>query len=177
MLVIPLAQFPDVVPPQVVVTVRYSGASAGVVEATVAQPVEAAVNGVDHMLHMRSSSADDGSYSLEVDFLPGTDPDVATVMVDNRVREAVAGLPQEVRRNGITVRKQATAALQLVFLHSPDGSRDASFLSNYAAIHLVDRLARVPGVGQVNPLGAMDYSIRVWLAMDRLTALQLTPKT
>lgn len=174
--VIPLSQFPEVVPPQVSVTARYPGASAAVVEEAVAQPIETAVNGVDRMLYMRSTSADDGGYSLDIGFALGTDPDVAAVAVDNRVRAAAARLPQEVQRGGVAVRKQATAVLQLVFLHSPDGSRDPLFLSSYAAVHVIDRLARVPGVGQVSPFGAMDYSMRAWFDVNRLASLRLVPQ-
>ncbi len=173
--VIPVSQFPDIVPPQVQVTTRYPGASAAVVEATIAQPIESAVNGVDRMLYMRSNSANDGTYTLSVSFALGTDPDIATVNVNNRVQAALARLPLEVQRNGVTVRKQSSAVLQFLFLYSPDGSRAPLFLSNYATINVVDRLARTPGVGQVFLFGALDYSMRIWFEVDRLISLNLAP--
>jgi HAE1 family hydrophobic/amphiphilic exporter-1 len=172
---IPVAQFPDIVPPQVSVTASYPGASAAVVESTVAQPIESKVNGVDKMLYMKSSSANDGSYSLTVTFDLGTDPDINTVNVQNRVNQATAQLPEEVKRQGLTVKKKSTAMLQVVALYSPKGSYDALFLSNYATINLVDTLARVPGVGEVYQFGPLDYSMRIWLSSERLTALGLTP--
>jgi len=175
MFAIPVSQFPDIVPPQVSVTTRYPGASAAVVEATVAQPIESAVNGVDRMIYMRSNSANDGTYTLNVSFALGTNPDIATVNVNNRVQAALARLPQEVQRNGVTIRKQSSAVLQFLFLSSPDGSRAPLFLSNYATINVIDRLARVPGVGQVNLFGALDYSMRIWFEVDRLISLNVTP--
>ncbi len=175
MFAIPVSQFPNIVPPQVSVVTRYPGASAAVVEATIAQPIESAVNGVDRMLYMRSNSANDGTYTLSVSFALGTDPDIATVNVNNRVQAALARLPLEVQRNGVTVRKQSSAVLQFLFLYSPDGSRAPLFLSNYATINVIDRLARVPGVGQVQLFGAMDYSMRIWFEVDRLISLNLAP--
>jgi multidrug efflux pump subunit AcrB len=150
MLRIPVSQFPDIVPPQVQVVARYPGASAAVVEATVAQPIESAVNGVDRMIYMRSNSGNDGSYQLNVSFGLGTNADIATVNVNNRVQAALARLPEEVQRGGVTVRKQSSAVLQFLFLTSPDGSRDPLFLSNYATINVVDALARVPASGQAS---------------------------
>ena len=172
---IPVAQFPDIVPPQVQVTTSYPGASAAVVESTVGQPIESKVNGVENMLYMKSSSANDGSYTLNVSFALGTDPDINTVNVQNRVNQATAQLPDEVKRQGLTVKKKSTAMLQVVALTSPKGSYDALFLSNYATINVVDTLARVSGVGEVYLFGPLDYSMRIWLSSDRLTALGLTP--
>ncbi len=172
---IPVAQLPDIVPPSVQVTTSYPGANAAVVEATVAQPLEAQVNGVDKMLYMRSNSANDGSYSLTVTFALGTDPDLNAVNVQNRVSLAEPGLPEEVKRQGVAVLKKSTAMLQVVALYSPEGSYDDLFLSNYATINVIDTLKRIPGVGDVYLFGPLDYSMRIWLNSDRLTAFKLTP--
>jgi HAE1 family hydrophobic/amphiphilic exporter-1 len=174
-LAIPVAQLPDIVPPSVQVTTSYPGANAAVVEATVAQPLEAQVNGVDKMLYMRSNSANDGSYSLTVTFALGTDPDLNAVNVQNRVSLAEPGLPEEVKRQGVAVLKKSTAMLQVVALYSPGGSYDDLFLSNYATINVIDTLKRIPGVGDVFLFGPLDYSMRIWLNSDRLTAFKLTP--
>jgi hydrophobe/amphiphile efflux-1 (HAE1) family protein len=176
MLRIPVSQFPDIVPPQVQVVARYPGASAAVVEATIAQPIESAVNGVDRMIYMRSNSANDGSYQLNVSFDLGTDPDIATVNVNNRVQAAMARLPQEVQRGGVTVRKQSSSVLQFLFLYSETGAHSPLFLSNYATINMIDTLARVPGIGQVSLFGTLDYSMRIWFEVDRLISLNLTPQ-
>jgi hydrophobe/amphiphile efflux-1 (HAE1) family protein len=175
MLRIPVAQFPNIVPPQVSVATVYPGASAAVVEQTVAQVIESAVNGVDGMLYMSSNSANDGTYALSVSFALGTNPDIATVNVNNRVQSALARLPQEVQRAGVTVRKQSSAVLQFVAVLSDNAAHDPLFLSNYVTINMLDRLARVPGIGQVSIFGAMDYSMRIWFETDRLISLNLTP--
>lgn len=171
---IPIAQFPNIVPPQVEVSGSYPGASAEVVEAVVAQPIETRVVGVSKMLYMKSVSGNDGSYSLSVTFAVGTDPDINTVLVQNRVRLAEAQLPPEVRSQGIKVEKKSSAILQVIALTSPDGRYDQLFLSNYATINIIDLLKRIPGIGDVSLLTPTDYSMRVWLNTDRLTSFGLT---
>ena len=172
---IPVAQFPDIVPPVVQVTARYPGASAGVVEATVAQPIESAVNGADRMLYMRSNSGNDGSYTLSVTFALGTNPDINTVNVNNRVQGILARLPPEVQRSGVTVRKQSSAVLQFIGVSSSNPEHTSLFLSNYVTINLLDTLRRLPGVGDVQMFGAQDYSMRVWFEVDRLSNLNVSP--
>jgi len=172
---LPVAQFPDIVPPQVSVTASYPGASAEAVETSVAQPIEDAVIGVDDMIYMRSTSGSDGSYSLSVSFAVGTDPDIAQVNVQNRVALAQAMLPEEVRRTGVNVKKVSAAILIAANLYSETGEHDALFLSNYARLNILDALKRVPGVGDVTMFGPRDFSMRVELDIDRLTNLDLTP--
>ena len=175
LLQIPIAQFPNIVPPQIAVTANYAGAGAEVVEATVAQPIEARVIGVDNMLYMKSTSGSDGSYTLNVTFAVGTDPDLNTVKVQNRVGLAEAQLPAEVRAQGISVTKKSSALLQVIAMTSPDGRYDQLFLSNYATINIIDQLKRVPGVGDVSLFSPSDYSMKVWLDTDRLTSFGLVP--
>ena len=172
---LPIAQFPEITPPQVVVTATYPGASAEVVEQTVTTPIEQQVNGVEDMIYMSSRSSSDGTMSLTITFRVGTDLDIAAVNVQNRVQIAQAKLPLEVTRQGITVVKQAPDLVEIVALTSPDGSRDELYLSNYATLNVVDVLARVPGVGQVTVFNGRDYGMRLWLDPDRLASLGLTP--
>jgi hydrophobe/amphiphile efflux-1 (HAE1) family protein len=172
---IPVSQFPDIVPPQVLVSATFTGASAQVVEATVAQPIESAIVGVDKMIYMKSNSANDGSYSNLISFELGTNPDVDVVNVNNRVQQALARLPPEVQHAGIVVRKRSTAVLEFLQFYSPGGKYDPLFISNYVTINVLDRLARTPGVGDAQLFGRLDYSMRIWFDVDRLTGLNLAP--
>src|ERR1700719_4206491 len=172
---IPVAQFPDIVPPRVQVTANYPGASAAVVEATVAQPIEAQVVGVDKMIYMKSTSGNDGSYNLTVSFGLGSNPDIDTVNVNNRVQTALAQLPAEVQQEGLTVQKKSSAILQFVVLYSENGKQDPLFITNYAVINVMDVLSRIPGVGQAFLFGKLNYSMRIWFDTKRLDNLRLTP--
>jgi hydrophobe/amphiphile efflux-1 (HAE1) family protein len=169
--VIPVAQFPDIVPPQVTVMATYPGADAAAVEASVAQVIESSVNGVDKAIYMKSNSGSDGGYYLNVSFEVGTDPDINTVNVMNRVNQALSLLPQEVQRLGVTVKKRSSSLLQVVSVYSPNQTHDELFLTNFATINLIDRLARVPGVGEATLYGAKEYSMRVWLNLERMNSL------
>lgn len=172
--VLPIAEYPELTPPQVQVTAKYPGANAQVVEETVAAVIEAEVNGVEGMIYMSSKSTNDGSYTLTVTFEVGTDGDTAQVNVQNRVSLATPKLPEDVTRQGLSVKKQSTAMLMVVSVFSPNGTYDDIFLSNYTSINLRDPLSRVPGVASVDLLGGRDYAMRIWLQPDRLTSLGLT---
>jgi hydrophobe/amphiphile efflux-1 (HAE1) family protein len=171
---LPIAMFPQITPPQVVVQATYPGASAEVVEQTVTTPIEQQVNGVENMIYMSSRSGSDGTMTLTVTFDVGTDLDIAAVNVQNRVAIAQAKLPQDVLRQGLSITKQSPDLVQVVALTSPDGSRDELYLSNYATLQVVDALARVPGVGQVIVFNGRDYGMRIWLNPDTLASLRLT---
>ncbi len=175
MLQIPVAQFPDIVPPVVQVTTSYPGASADVVESAVAQPIEARVNGVDDMLYMKSTSGNDGSYSLSVTFSLGTDPNIDTVNVNNRVQTALAQLPPEVALEGVTVQKRSFSVLQFIVFYSSNGQQDPLYITNYVIIHVLDAIARVPGIGQARLFAQMNYSMRIWFDVQRLVALNMAP--
>ncbi len=173
--VLPLEEYPDITPLQVVVQATYSGASSEVVESTVAQPIEAQVNGVEDMLYMTSTSSN-GTYQLNVFFKTGTDPDMALVNVQNRVSLATPRLPSDVQRYGLTTKRSTQGAgLVMYAIYSPDGSKDKVEVSNYASIYLKDELARVDGVGEVGIHGARDYSIRIWLDAAKMAALNVSP--
>jgi multidrug efflux pump subunit AcrB len=144
------------------------------VDATVAQPIEAQVVGVDKMIYMKSTSGDDGSYTLTASFELGTDPDINTVNVNNRVQIALALLPPEVQRQGINVKKKSTAILSFVTLYSPNKTHDPLFLSNYVTINLLDSIKSTSGVGDAFLFAAQDYAMRAWVKTERLTGLNLT---
>jgi hydrophobe/amphiphile efflux-1 (HAE1) family protein len=171
----PVAQYPDIVPPQVQVSGIFPGASSAVVESSVAQPLEAQIIGVDKMLYMKSTSGDDGSYNLTVSFALGTDPDLDTVAVDNRVQTALPQLPQEIQQQGLTVRKRSAAVLQFVGFSGEVGKLDSLFVANYVTINVLDELSRIPGVGQALLFARLNYSMRVWFDVQRLVSLNLTP--
>jgi hydrophobe/amphiphile efflux-1 (HAE1) family protein len=171
---IPIAQYPDIVPPQVSVTTLYPGANSSVVETTVAQVIEAQVVGVDKMMYMKSTSGDDGSYTLTASFELGTDPDINTVNVNNRVQIALASLPPEVQRQGVVVKKKSSALLGVIAIYSPEHTHDPLFLSNFVTINLLDQIKSTPGVGDATLWGPQDYAMRAWVRTDRLTGLNLT---
>jgi multidrug efflux pump len=175
LLQIPVAQFPDIVPPQVTVTANFPGASAEVVESSVAQPLEAQVVGVDKMLYMKSTSGNDGSYTLTVSFALGSDPDINTVNVNNRVQSALAQLPTEVQAQGLVVQKKSSAVLQFIVLYSKNDAQDPLFITNYAIINVLDAISRTPGVGQATLFAKLNYSMRIWFDTQRLTSLNLAP--
>ena len=172
---LPVEQYPDVVPPQVVVQANYPGASAEVIAESLAAPLEQEINGVDNMLYMESTSTDSGSLQITISFEMGTDPDQAAINVNNRVQAATARLPQQVRDQGVRVEARSSNILMVPVLFSPDGSRDVLFMSNYGLLNVLDELVRIPGVGDASLFGAQDYSMRVWLSPDKMAQYDLTP--
>jgi hydrophobe/amphiphile efflux-1 (HAE1) family protein len=172
--VLPVAQYPEIVPPTVQVTTSYPGASADVVAQTVATPLEQEINGVEDMLYMSSQSTGDGKLTITVTFRIGTDLNVAQMLTQNRVEDALPRLPEDVQRLGVQVRKSTPTILLAVHLYSPDATRDMLYLSNYATLHIKDALARLPGVGDVQLFGARDYAMRIWLDPDKTAAYRLT---
>jgi hydrophobe/amphiphile efflux-1 (HAE1) family protein len=171
--VLPVAQYPEIVPPTVQVTTTYPGASAQVVSQTVATPLEQEINGVENMIYMSSQSTGDGKLTITVTFRIGTDLNIAQMLTQNRVQDALPRLPDDVQRLGVQVRKATPNILLAVHLYSPDGSRDNLYLSNYATLHVKDALARLPGVGDVQLFGARDYAMRIWLDPDKVAAYNL----
>jgi HAE1 family hydrophobic/amphiphilic exporter-1/multidrug efflux pump len=171
---LPIAQYPEIAPPVVQVNAFYPGASAQVVEQTVAAPLENAITGVEGMIYMGSNSASNGQLQILVTFDIGTDVDQAALNVNNRVKQAEARLPEEVRRQGVTVEKGSSAFLQVLAFYSPDGRFDDLYTSNYATLNVLDRLKRIPGTTNVQIFGAKDYAMRIWVRPDRLAQLRLT---
>src|SRR5688572_9654383 len=175
MRVLPIAQYPEISPPVVTVTAIYPGASAPVLESTVAAPLENAINGVENMLYMNSTSSANGMVQIQVTFNIGTDIDKATLNVNNRAKQVEPRLPAEVRRQGITVEKGSSAFLQVLAFYSPEGRYDDIFISNYVTLNVLDEIKRVPGTTLVQIFGAKDYAMRIWLRPDRLATLKLAP--
>ena len=173
---LPIAEYPNITPPTVQVTTRYPGASAQTIVDTVALPIELQVNGVEGMIYMQSTSAYDGTYVLTVTFDIGSDPNMDQVLVQNRVQNALAQLPQAVQAQGVSIRAKSSSILEFVTLSSPDGSHDALYMWNYATINLVNELARLPGVGNVTVMGAGEYSMRIWMDPQKLYSFGLVPE-
>src|SRR5215217_9273886 len=171
---LPITLFPDIAPPTVQVTANYPGANAEVVARAVATPLEEAVNGVENMTYMTSTSSNDGTMTLNVFFKVGTDPDLAAVNVQSRVSRATSQIPQEVVQSGVSTQKQQNSMIMVPLVYSNDSTYDETFLQNYAKINIIPELQRVPGVGQAMVFGAKDYSMRIWLKPDRLMAYNLS---
>ena len=171
---LPVSEYPDVVPPSVQVRAEYPGANTKVIAETVATPLEEAINGVENMMYMKSVAGSDGVLVTTVTFRPGTDPDQAQVQVQNRVAQAEARLPEDVRRLGITTQKQSPTLTLVVHLFSPNGKYDSLYMRNYATLKVKDELARLPGVGQIQIFGSGEYAMRVWLDPNKVAARGLT---
>ena len=175
MRVLPIAQYPEIAPPVVTVTAIYPGASAQVLESTVAAPIENAINGIEDMLYMSSTSAANGTVQIQVTFNIGADVDKAALNVNNRVKQVEPRLPLEVRRLGVTVEKGSSAFLQVLAFYAPDGKHSDLFISNYVTLNVLDEVKRIPGTTLVQIFGAKDYAMRIWVRPDRLAQLKLSP--
>lgn len=172
---LPISEYPEIVPPQVAVTTTYSGASAETISQTVAAPLEQAINGVDDMLYINSTTSSAGTLTLTVTFKIGTDIDQASINVNNKVQSALSKLPAEVQRVGVTVNKKSSSILKVIALYSGDSSLDTVFIANYGLINVLDDLARIPGVGEARQFGTKDYSMRIWLNPNKLAQYKMTP--
>src|SRR5947207_11872507 len=172
---LPVAQYPDVAPPTISVTANYPGANALDVAENVATPIEQEINGVENMIYMLSKCTNDGQMILDITFKPGTDLNMAQVLVQNRVSVAESKLPEEVKRQGVTTKKKSPSILLCVNLISPGGQQDQLYLSNFATTQVKDAIARLKGVGDVTFLGPRDYSMRIWLDPEKVARLNMTP--
>ncbi len=171
---LPVSMYPNIIPPMVTVAASYPGATAETIAETVAAPIEEEINGVENMLYMTSVNSGDGALMITVTFAVGADPDLAAINVNNRVQAAVPRLPEEVRRQGVVVRKASTNFLQIIGITSPDGSMSALDLSSYTTLNILDEIRRIPGIGDVQ-LWGQDYAIRIWMQPDKLAQMGLTP--
>ncbi len=175
MLSLPIAQYPEISPPQVTVSTSYPGADADTIAQAVAAPIETQVNGVDNMLYMESSCSSAGQYTLSISFQVGTNPDTAQVQVQNRVSLALPSLPDTVQRGGVQTEKRSNSFLMIIGVYSPDGRYDAEYIGNYANLYVLDALKRIPGANQSSILGVPDLAMRIWLKPDRMASLGITP--
>lgn len=171
---LPMEQYPDIAPPTVMVSTSYTGANAETVQKSVIVPLEEAINGVENMTYMTSTSTNNGSGSITVYFKQGTDPDMATINTKNRVSEAEGLLPAEVTKVGVTVEKRQNSTLKILTLYSPDNSYDQTFINNYFKINIEPRLSRITGVGNVNVMGG-DYAMRIWMNPQVMAQYDLVP--
>jgi multidrug efflux pump len=171
---LPVEQYPDITPPVITVTTNYPGANSEIVSQNVAAPIELQINGVENMLYMTSSCSQNGDLSLNVFFDIGTDPDMAQVMVQNRVNLALPQLPAAVIQQGVQVKKVSSTTLMIISIFSPDGRYDEKYVDNYANLYILDTLKRIPGASQTAMLGVADYAMRVWLKPDQMAQLGIT---
>src|SRR5215813_3995271 len=171
---LPIAQYPEIVPPMIQVTTTFIGASATDVESSVATPLEQQINGVENMIYMKSTNANDGTMTLKVSFEVGSNLDMNNVLTQNRVSQAMPQMPQAVKNYGVSVKKALAFPLLIISIKSPRGTYDNNFLSNYTTINVNDAIARIPGVGQINLFGGSDYAMRVWLRPDVIARLGVT---
>ncbi|HRQ91056.1 MAG TPA: efflux RND transporter permease subunit, partial [Bacteroidia bacterium] len=171
---LPISQYPEIVPPTVVVSATYPGADARTLAETVATPLEQEINGVENMLYLSSSSTSDGRVQITVTFRLGTDLDKAQVLVQNKINGAIARLPEEVRRQGVTAQKRSPDLTLAAQFYSPDGSREVGYLSNYVTLQIQNEIARLPGVAEASSLGGLDYCMRIWLDPEKIAARDLT---
>src|SRR5712671_4111920 len=172
---LPIAQYPEIAPPVVTVRAVYPGASAEVLEQTVASPLENQINGVENMIYMASTSTSQGVVQIQITFDIGTDADKAALNVNNRVKQAEARLPLEVRRQGVTVEKGSSAFLQVLAFYAPEGRLSDVFISNYVTLNVLDEIKRLPGTTNVQIFGAKDYAMRIWVRPDRMSQLKVSP--